>query len=267
MKDFVFHASYLEAINELSAKDRLKAYEAICNFGVKGQEIEGLKGAAKIILNMAKPIIISEQNRRETLIRNGSKGGRPKKPKQNQMENQNKTNWFLNEKPKQNLNKDKDKDMDIDKDIDKDKDIIIETSNDVSSSELKKAPSRSKHSKEDIFIELPLNDGSMYQVTVENVNEWKNLYGNVDIEQQLKNMKGWLLSNPSRRKTSKGIMRFINSWLTSEQDKGSKAAKPGYSANSSTRGVYGMPRDQASADAAANAIWQNCEEILNDGKR
>ena len=33
-------------------------------------------------------------------------------------------------------------------------------------------------------------------------------------------MKSWLDSNPSRRKTKKGILRFVNSWLSKEQDKG-----------------------------------------------
>ena len=32
-------------------------------------------------------------------------------------------------------------------------------------------------------------------------------------------MKGWLNSNPTKRKTRRGIKRFINSWLAREQDK------------------------------------------------
>ena len=33
-------------------------------------------------------------------------------------------------------------------------------------------------------------------------------------------MKGWLDANPTKRKTSRGIKRFVNSWLAKEQDKG-----------------------------------------------
>ena len=33
-------------------------------------------------------------------------------------------------------------------------------------------------------------------------------------------MKSWLDSNKERRKTKRGIARFINSWLSKEQDKG-----------------------------------------------
>jgi hypothetical protein len=33
-------------------------------------------------------------------------------------------------------------------------------------------------------------------------------------------MKGWLISNPKKRKTKAGIMRFVTNWLSREQDKG-----------------------------------------------
>jgi len=41
----------------------------------------------------------------------------------------------------------------------------------------------------------------------------------VDVEQALRNMRGWLLNNPKNRKTASGIRRFVNSWLSREQDR------------------------------------------------
>ena len=70
-----------------------------------------------------------------------------------------------------------------------------------------------------VYINLPLNSGT-YEVPVDDVNEWIKLYPSVNVDQQLKNMRGWLMANPSRRKTRKGINRFINNWLSREQDKG-----------------------------------------------
>lgn len=69
-------------------------------------------------------------------------------------------------------------------------------------------------------LTFPLNDGSQYGVTEEQVKEWASLYPAVDVMQQLRNMKGWLGSNPQRRKTRKGIARFITGWLSKEQDRG-----------------------------------------------
>ena len=73
-------------------------------------------------------------------------------------------------------------------------------------------------------IELPLNDGSLFPVTQEQYQEWAGLYPAVDVIQQLRNMLGWLNSNPGRRKTKSGIKRFVTSWLSKEQDKYHPAA-------------------------------------------
>ncbi len=69
-------------------------------------------------------------------------------------------------------------------------------------------------------ITLPLNDGSEYPVSQEQCQEWAGLYPAVDVIQQLRGMRGWLLSNPDRRKTRRGINRFITGWLAKEQDRG-----------------------------------------------
>lgn len=69
-------------------------------------------------------------------------------------------------------------------------------------------------------ISLPLNDGTEYGVSPGQLLELQNLYPAVDVMQQLRNMLGWLNSNPSRRKTKRGILRFITSWLSKEQDRG-----------------------------------------------
>jgi len=45
----------------------------------------------------------------------------------------------------------------------------------------------------------------------------------VDIYHELRNMRGWLLGNPKKRKTKGGIGRFIHAWLGKEQDKGGNA--------------------------------------------
>ena len=73
---------------------------------------------------------------------------------------------------------------------------------------------------ESYFIKLILNDNSYYYVIDEEVKEYKTLYPNVDVEQQLRNMAGWLNANQRKRKTKRGIKRFINSWLSKEQDRG-----------------------------------------------
>lgn len=72
-------------------------------------------------------------------------------------------------------------------------------------------------------ISLPLNDGTFFDVSENDRAKWSQLYPNVDVLQQLKNMAGWCDANPAKRKTRGGIKRFITAWLAREQDKGGKA--------------------------------------------
>lgn len=74
-------------------------------------------------------------------------------------------------------------------------------------------------------ISLPLNDGTFFDVSENDRAKWSQLYPNVDVLQQLRNMAGWCDANPAKRKTRGGIKRFITAWLAREQDKGGKAPK------------------------------------------
>ena len=72
-------------------------------------------------------------------------------------------------------------------------------------------------------ISLLLNDGTFFDVSENDRAKWSQLYPNVDVLQQLRNMAGWCDANPTKRKTRGGIKRFITAWLAREQDKGGKA--------------------------------------------
>lgn len=67
---------------------------------------------------------------------------------------------------------------------------------------------------------LVLNDGTEWVPSEALFAEYVRLYPNVDVKQQFNKMRSWCLSNPQKRKTQRGIKRFVNSWLSKEQDKG-----------------------------------------------
>jgi phage replisome organizer, putative, N-terminal region len=70
------------------------------------------------------------------------------------------------------------------------------------------------------IIMLPLNDKSEYPIFQPQLAEWAQLYPAVDVLQELRKMRGWLESNPQKRKTKTGVLRFVNNWLSREQDRG-----------------------------------------------
>ena len=73
---------------------------------------------------------------------------------------------------------------------------------------------------DEIFITIPLIDKSEHHVLKADVDSYAELYPAVDVKQELRGMKGWCQANPTKRKTRKGISRFINNWLARTQDKG-----------------------------------------------
>jgi hypothetical protein len=69
-----------------------------------------------------------------------------------------------------------------------------------------------KEQKDDTLTEFPIYE--------EQVSEWQELYPAVDVLQEVRAMRGWSLSNPTRQKTKRGVLRFVNSWLAKAQNKG-----------------------------------------------
>lgn len=82
---------------------------------------------------------------------------------------------------------------------------------------------------------LLLKDGSRFHLSQTHFNEFVDAYPNVDVREQISKMSQWLKSNPTKRKTKNGIMRFVNAWLSrSEREEksnvqsGVKIAMPDY---------------------------------------
>lgn len=70
-----------------------------------------------------------------------------------------------------------------------------------------------------VIEKLPLKSGGEYEVRASLVAQLEPLYPRVDVPATLKEMRGWLLLNESRRKTRSGVKSFIGRWLQTEQEK------------------------------------------------
>lgn len=66
---------------------------------------------------------------------------------------------------------------------------------------------------------IPLNDGSEFGISLQHVEEFEKAYPAVDCKQTLQEIRAWCLANPTKRKTKSGALRFVNSWLSREQNK------------------------------------------------
>lgn len=73
-------------------------------------------------------------------------------------------------------------------------------------------------------IEIPILGDKVFGVSSQMAQEWSSAYPAVNVMLELGKMRAWALSNPTKRKTAGGIMRFINAWLAKAQDQGGSPA-------------------------------------------
>lgn len=71
-------------------------------------------------------------------------------------------------------------------------------------------------------ISIPLISNEEFPIYQYHIDEWKTAYPAVDVLQALRAMRQWCLSNPRKRKTERGVRRFITGWLERLQNKGGK---------------------------------------------
>lgn len=74
-------------------------------------------------------------------------------------------------------------------------------------------------------IKLAFENGRWIGITDEQLEAWKHAYPAVDIQPQLKLAAAWIVSNPMQAPKS-NYPRFLNTWLTRQQNQASLHAIP-----------------------------------------
>lgn len=115
-------------------------------------------------------------------------------------------------------------------------------------------------------IKIILNDKSFYDVPVGKLTIWREAYPAVDVESELKKMTAWCDSNPTKRKTRRGVEAFINNWLSRAQDRGgSNRSGQGYQ-NTYRGGMSNHeqpeqynPEDDPDHVPSVNEVWERLQ--------
>jgi len=124
----------------------------------------------------------------------------------------------------------------------------------------------------EVVANLPQNDGLFFPITKEQYDRWQELYLAVNVKSELSKIIGWLEANPKKRKTARGMLKFVNAWLSREQD---KAHMPVFAPQIASRGFQppnptvtilpGLPtqiRDLQSKQTATPEEAQHYLELL-----
>ncbi len=87
-------------------------------------------------------------------------------------------------------------------------------------------------------------DGAIFRLSEAQVAEWAALFPALDVRQEMRNALAWVLANPGRRKTARGMPKFLVSWLTRSNDRGHNASGANRSSMArapASAGLYAVP--------------------------
>jgi hypothetical protein len=96
------------------------------------------------------------------------------------------------------------------------------------------------------LVMIPVVGGEEFPVWRSMIEDYARTYPAVNIEQEIREMRRWALDNPTLRKTLRGMPRFINAWLSREQDRAGRLPFSGGSPNGHANGPH--PTTQTRGD-------------------
>ena len=229
---------YFEWIDELSKLEKTEAFDMVCDLAEYSKsgirKVYEDRALEFLFSMMARQIDRDKEKYQSKCSRNSANANKRWNDKQTDA---NACDRTVSHKSHANdAYKDEYEYEDEEEDEDKNKNIkpIAQSNSENSSLQAKETP----------IITLTLNDNSEYEVVEHQAQQWKELYPDVDIMQELRNMKGWSIANPNKRKTRRGICKFINTWLTKAQkEKTEKREMNGKNSALDTRTIdsFGVP--------------------------
>lgn len=90
--------------------------------------------------------------------------------------------------------------------------------------------SKDEKMKKRCNIKMLLANGNKYEIDNKFYEKLISVYTNSNIDLELNKMSLWLETNPTKRKTKKGMPRFINSWLSRANDSNAIPVKSNHTA-------------------------------------
>lgn len=143
----------------------------------------------------------------------------------------------------------------VEKEIDIEKDKEVEKDNIDTSMQSTENGTR-------IFIIL--EDGTFYDVPLDKLTMWQQAYPDLDVKRELYQMASWCDANQSKRKSRRGVEKFINGWLNRSQKDGQQNSKKEEVKNNAAEpeAEYN-PEDDPEHVPSANEVW---ERLKREGR-
>lgn len=222
---FIFYRSFYEAIEDFQPEEFKEAMMALMKYAFDGEESE-VSGYVKTFYKLVKPQIDANNGRRA----NGQKGGAPagnqnakKQPKNNLETTKQPTVDFENNSKQPNVNDNDNVNVNDNLNANDNDNANVNVNVNANANDNTFCP-EAETAPAGIAASFQLNDGTLYNVTENDVVMYQQLYPGIDCRQELRNIVGWCDANPSRRKTRSGAKRFLNNWLSRAQNQAKPSA-------------------------------------------
>lgn len=88
------------------------------------------------------------------------------------------------------------------------------------------SPSPSISQEQKLYPAIPLSDGSDYLVPASLAGDLKAAFPLVELHVELAKARAWCVTNADKRKTRRGVAKFLNSWMARAQDTAAKSLAP-----------------------------------------
>ena len=113
-------------------------------------------------------------------------------------------------------------------------------------------------------IFIILEDGTFYDVPLDKLTMWQQAYPDLDVKRELYQMASWCDANLSKRKSRRGVEKFINGWLNRSQKDGQQNSKKEEVKNNAAEpeAEYN-PEDDPEHVPSANEVW---ERLRREGR-
>ena len=94
----------------------------------------------------------------------------------------------------------------------------------------KPRPPKQLCEESEAVAEFPVIGGGVWWLPGWKADEWSEVFTGVDVPSEVNKALQWLRDNPSKRKTHRGMLRFLNQWIERAQnDAGRRQAGRGQS--------------------------------------
>lgn len=202
MRDsFIFYRSFLEGIEELPDKDKLKVLLAIARYALNDQE-QKLTGLSKMAYTLIKPQLDANKQRYE----NGKKGGRPKsKPMVLKNDENKKTDGYAEKKPNVNVNEN-----------------VNENDNENVNAKAELAPIKPSRFPTGKYQNVFLNQ--------EETSKLSKAFGLVEAQRVIEKLSEYMATHDTKYKDD-GHYALICKWIREDQDKKKKESGNGAKIN------------------------------------